>query len=57
MIKRKIEIAFLVVAGMFACFANPAFAATLDILEFNITQLGRHDRPSLYAGQRFLITS
>lgn len=34
MIKRKIEIAFLVVAGMFACFANPTFAAPLDILVF-----------------------
>lgn len=44
MIKRKIEIAFLVVAGMFACFANPAFAATLDILEFKKTQLSQNEQ-------------
>lgn len=44
MIKRKIEIAFLVVAGMFAGFANPAFAATLDILEFKKTQLSQNEQ-------------
>lgn len=37
MIKSKIEIAFLVIAGMFACFAKPAFAAPLSILEFKNT--------------------
>lgn len=44
MIKRKIEIAFLVVAAMFACFVNPAFAAPLDILEFKKTQLSQNEQ-------------
>jgi len=44
MIKRKIEIAFLVVAAMFACFANLAFAAPLDILEFKKTQLSQNEQ-------------
>lgn len=47
MIKRKIEIAFLVVAGMFACFANPTFAATLDILEFKKDQLSQTEQKQL----------
>lgn len=44
MIKRKIEIAFFVVAAMFVCFANPAFAAPLDILEFKKTQLSQNEQ-------------
>lgn len=47
MIKRKIEIAFLVVAGIFTCFANPTFAATLDILEFKKDQLPRTEQKQL----------
>lgn len=44
MIKSKIEIAFFVVAGIFTCFANPAFAAPLDILEFKKTQLSQNEQ-------------
>ncbi|WP_336166516.1 hypothetical protein [Acinetobacter sp. 161(2023)] len=47
MIKSKMEIAFLVAAGMFACFAQPAFAAPLDILEFKKTQLSQNEQEQL----------
>ncbi|WP_111856215.1 hypothetical protein [Acinetobacter oleivorans] len=47
MSKSKIEIAFLVIAGIFACFAKPAFAAPLSILEFKKTQLSQNEQEQL----------
>ncbi|EOQ65523.1 hypothetical protein F935_00102 [Acinetobacter calcoaceticus ANC 3811] len=47
MSRSKIEIAFLVIVGMFACFAKPAFAAPLSILEFKKTQLSQNEQEQL----------
>jgi len=47
MIKSKVQITLLVVAGMFACFANSAFAAPLNILNFKKTQLSQSEQEQL----------